>query len=148
MPITWRRASYLVTTDPARVDLAVVHGFLTEAYWSKGIPLETVRRSIELSIPFSLLESERQIGFARVISDRATIAYLGDVFVLSEFRGRGLAGWLMECVLAHPELQGLRRWILATRDAHGLYLKSGFTGLANPERWMERWDGEVYTRGR
>jgi GNAT superfamily N-acetyltransferase len=147
MPHEWHRDPFVVTTDPARVDLTVVHGFLSGSYWAKGIPLETVRRSVENSIPFSLLVSGRQIGYARVISDRATIAYLGDVFVLPEFRGRGLSVWLMECVVSHPELQGLRRWILLTRDAHGLYEKFGFTALANPPRWMERWDPDVYSRG-
>ena len=147
MPIEWRRDEHLITTDPSHVDVAAVHAFLTESYWAKGIPLETVRRSIEHSIPFTLLERERLVGFARVISDRAAIAYLGDVFVLPECRGRGLGVWLMECVMAHPELQGLRRWILATRDAHGLYRKCGFTALGSPERWMEKWDRDVYTRG-
>jgi GNAT superfamily N-acetyltransferase len=142
----WRRGEFLVTTDPDRVDVGLVQGFLTESYWAKGIPLETVRRSIANAIPFSLYDGARQVGFARVISDRATIAYLGDVFVLPEQRGHGLSVWLMECVHAHPELQGLRRWILATRDAHGLYRKSAYTPLAKPERWMERWDPDVYAR--
>jgi len=142
----WRRDEFLVTTDPARVDLDVVHGFLASSYWAKGIPRETVRRSIEESIPFSLLSGDRLIGFARVVSDRATVAYLGDVFVLPEHRGRGLSVWLMECVVAHPDLQGLRRWILLTRDAHDLYKKTGWTSLASPDRWMERWDPEVYGR--
>ncbi len=143
----WQRGEYLVTTDPDRVDLDMVHGFLVESYWAKGIPRNVVRRSIEQSIPFSLLAGSRQIGFARVVSDRATVAYLGDVFVLPEHRGRGLSVWLMECVVAHPDLQGLRRWILLTRDAHELYAKTGWTAIAKPDRWMERWDPDVYTRG-
>jgi len=142
----WNREDCLLTTDPARVDLDVVHGFLAEAYWCKGIPRETVQRSIENAIPFSLFVGGRAAGFARVVTDRATVAYLGDVFVLPEFRGRSLSVWMTECVIAHPELQGLRRWILLTRDAHGLYAKCGFTSLAAPERWMERWEREVYTR--
>lgn len=142
----WRRGAHRVTTDPALVDLGVVHAFLTESYWAQGIPRDIVRQSIDQSLPFTLLEDERQVGFARVITDRATFAYLCDVFVLPEARGRGLSVWLMECVAAHPELQGLRRWMLATRDAHGLYAKTGFTPLSAPDRWMERWDPEVYTR--
>jgi len=142
----WQRDEYLVTTDPARVDLDAVHGYLVDSYWAKGIPRETVQRAIANSIPFSLLAGDRLIGFARVVSDRATVAYLGDVFVLPEHRGHGLSVWLMECVAAHPELQGLRRWILLTRDAHALYEKSGWTSISKPDRWMERWDPEVYTR--
>jgi GNAT superfamily N-acetyltransferase len=144
----WRRGDYLITTDPARVDLAVVHGFLTACYWAKGIPLETVRRSVEHSLNFSLYDGERQVGFARVITDYATFAYLGDVFVLESHRGRGLSRWLMEVIVAHPELQGLRRWVLLTRDAHRLYEKVGFKPIAAPERYMELWTPEIYLRGR
>jgi GNAT superfamily N-acetyltransferase len=144
----WRRDEYLITTDPARVDLAVVHGFLTASYWSKGIPLEIVRRSIEHSLNFSVYDGARQVGFARVITDYATFAYLGDVFVLESHRGRGLSRWLMEVIVAHPELQGLRRWVLLTRDAHGLYEKVGFKSIAAPERYMELWVPEVYEHKR
>ena len=143
----WRRDDLLITTDPARVDIAVVHGFLAGSYWARGIPVEVVTRSIEHSIPFSLLAADHQVGFARVVTDRATVAYLGDVFVLPEFRGRGAGAWLMETVVAHPELKGFRRWILLTRDAHRLYEKIGFTPLHAPDRWMERWDPKVYERG-
>ena len=143
----WRRDDGLVSTDPERVDLDVVHGFLTRSYWCEGIPRETVRRSIEHSIPFSAFVADRPAGFARVITDRATFAYVGDVFVLPEYRRRKLSVWIMQCVVAHPELQGLRRSLLATRDAHGLYAKFGFTSLAAPERWMERRDREAYARG-
>lgn len=146
-PHEWRRDDFVVTTDPARADLDAVHAFLTQAYWSPGISKDVLRRAIAGSIPFSLYAGDRLAAFARVISDGATIAYLGDVFVLPEFRGRGLARWLMECVTAHPDLQGLRRWILLTRDAHGLYEKIGFTSIRAPERWMEKWDPEVYRRG-
>ncbi len=142
----WSRGDAVLTTDPGRVDLDVVHGFLAQAYWCAGIPRALVARSIEHSIPFSLFVAGRAAGFARVVSDRATVAYVGDVFVLPEHRGRRLSVWMMECVVAHPDLQGLRRWILLTRDAHGLYSRFGFTPLAAPERWMERWDREVYTR--
>jgi GNAT superfamily N-acetyltransferase len=143
----WRRGEYLVTTDPAHVDLAVVHGFLTSCYWAKGIPLEIVRRSIENSLNFSLYHGPSQVGFSRVITDYATFAYLGDVFVLESHRGRGLSKWMMELVVGHPELQGFRRWILLTRDAHGLYQQFGFAAIAAPERYMERWVPEVYVRG-
>ena len=142
----WRRGQYLITTDPTRVDLAVVHGFLRESYWAKGIPLETVRRAIEHSLNFSVYDGAQQVGFARVITDYATFAYLGDVFVLESHRGRGLSRWLMEVIVAHPELQGFRRWVLLTRDAHGLYEKVGFKKVAAPERYMELWVPEVYTR--
>lgn len=143
----WRRGEFLISTDPARVDVAAVHIFLTSAYWAEGIPRETVERSIRASIPFGVYADRRMIGFARVITDSATFAYVGDVFIAAEFRGRGLSVWLMECVVAHPDLRGLRRWMLATRDAHGLYRKAGFRDLASPERWMERHDPDVYRRG-
>lgn len=137
----------VVDTDPARLDLALVHEFLGASYWAHGIPLETVRRSIRNSLCFGLYEGERQIGFARVVSDRATFAYLADVFVLASHRGLGLGKLLMDAVVAHPELQGLRRWMLATRDAHGLYAQYGFTPLPAPERFMELHDADVYARG-
>ena len=142
----WHRGEYTITTDPARVDLAVVHGFLEISYWAKGIPLEVVRRSIEHSLNFSVLHGEEQVGYARVITDFATFAYLGDVFVLEAHRGRGLSKWLMELVVAHPDLQGFRRWVLLTRDAHGLYAQFGFHALAKPESYMERWVPEAYRR--
>jgi GNAT superfamily N-acetyltransferase len=142
----WRRGPYLVTTDPERVDLAVVHGFLTNSYWAKGIPLEIVRRAIDHSLNFSVYEGGQQVGFGRVITDYATFAYLADVFVLESHRGRGLSKWMMELVVAHPELQGFRRWVLLTRDAHGLYQKFGFKAVAVPERYMERWEPETYQR--
>ena len=134
----WRLGSTLVSTDPARIDLTVVHGFLTTAYWSPGVPLETVRRSIEYSIPFGVYVDDRQVGFARVISDRATYAYLADVFIIPEARGQGLARFLLECIEAHPELQGLRTWALFTRDAHGLYEKVGFARGQMQDRLMVR----------
>lgn len=140
----WTRDGFTVSTDPERLDRALVHEFLTESYWSPGIPRDVVERSIENSLVFGLYEGVHQIGFARTITDRATFAYLADVFVLSEYRGRKLGEWLVECACAHPDLQGLRRWVLLTRDAHGLYQKFGFTGVAQPDRYMERWDPEVY----
>ena len=118
---------YEISTDPARLDLDVIHGFLREAYWSPGVSRAVVERSIEHSIPFGLYApGGAQVGFARVISDRAVFAYLGDVFVLPEHRGHGLGVWLVQTILEHPELQGLRRFHLATADAHGLYERFGF----------------------
>jgi N-acetylglutamate synthase-like GNAT family acetyltransferase len=140
----WTKREFSVTCDPSKQDLEVIHGFLTRSYWAKGIPKQTVRRSIERSLCFALLHEDKQVGFARVISDFATVAYLGDVFVLEEYRGQGLSKWLMECVSSHPDLQGLRRWILATSDAHGLYEKYGFTVLSKPHLFMERHDPNVY----
>ena len=142
----WSQGDYEISTDPSRLDLSMVHEFLTTSYWAKGIPIETVRLSIENSIPFGVYHGKQQVGFARVISDRATFAYLGDVFILHDYRGRGLSRWLMECIVSHPDLQGLRRWMLATRDAHGLYRQYGFTELKAPERWMEKHDSEIYAK--
>jgi GNAT superfamily N-acetyltransferase len=142
----WSKGDYEISTDPARIDVALVHEFLANSYWAKGIPLETVQLSIENSIPFGVYHGQQLVGFARIISDRATFAYLADVFVLPSHRGRGLSRWLMECIVSHPDLQGLRRWMLATQDAHGLYAKFGFKPIRNSERWMERYDSEIYTR--
>ena len=141
----YRRGEFLVSTDPERLSLDVVHGFLTNCYWAKGIPREVVARSIERALCFGIyVESSAQVGFARVISDFATIAYIGDVFVLDSHRGRGLGKWLMQCITQHPSLQNLRRWILTTRDAHGLYLQFGFTPVKAPERFMELHQPNVY----
>jgi GNAT superfamily N-acetyltransferase len=139
-----RKGEFLISTDRARLDIDAIHGFLTNCYWAKGIPRETVVRSIENALCFGMFHGDQQAGFARVISDYATYAYIGDVFVLEAYRGRGLAKWLMECMVSHPSLQGLRRWTLATRDAHSLYAKFGFTPLGAPDRWMERHDRNVY----
>ncbi len=143
---SWANRDFEISTDPARIDVSMVHGFLSQSYWSLGIPLDVVRRGIENSVCFGIYRGTQQVGFARVITDRATFAYLADVFVLESHRGLGLSKWLMECIMAHPELQGLRRWMLATRDAHELYCKYGFTPLAKPERMMEKHDPEVYAR--
>jgi N-acetylglutamate synthase-like GNAT family acetyltransferase len=139
------RDNYLVTTDPARLDLDAVHGFLAGAYWSLGIPRELLARAIANSLCFHLLEDgSRQVGFARVCTDGATFAYLMDVYVLPERRGRGLGHWLVECVMAHPSLAGLRRFVLITKDAHWLYLPFGFAPLAHPERYLEIWRPDAY----
>jgi GNAT superfamily N-acetyltransferase len=142
----WERAPYRISDDPAAVNLAVVHEFLSKAYWARGIPRETVARGIAHSLPFSLFLGDRQVGFARAVTDRATFAYLADVFVVDDQRGRGLGAWLVATVLAHPELQGLRRWLLATRDAHDLYRRLGFTDVADPGTLLTRHDPEIYSR--
>ena len=142
----WTEGEFEISTDPARIDLGVVHDFLTNSYWARGIPLETVQRSIENSICFGIYHGVRQVGFARVVTDHATFAYLGDVFVLPGYRGRGLSKWLMECIMAHPDVQGLRRWMLATQDAHELYQRYGFVPLKAPERWMEVHRPDIYKK--
>ncbi len=143
----WRRDGYLLSSDPNAVDSSVVHDFLRQSYWARGIPLEVVQQSLAHSLNFSLRHEQRQIGFARVITDYATFAYVGDVFVLPEYRGQGLATWMMQCVLAHPDLQGLRRWCLMTRDAQPVYARVGFQPSPTPENWMEIRDPAVYQRG-
>ena len=141
----WARNEFVISTDKNRLQTALVHKFLIqESYWANTRTLEQTERAIENSLCFGVYHGEKQIGFARVISDLATFAYLGDVFILKEFRGRGLSKWLMETVVSYPDLQGLRRWILATKDAHGLYEQFGFTPLNLPERWMERADPNAY----
>jgi GNAT superfamily N-acetyltransferase len=139
------RGSFRISTDPAQLDLALIHEFLSHrSYWAAGIPLEIVRRSIENSLCFGMYQGQRQVGFARVVTDKSTFAYLGDVFVLEEFRGRGLSKWLMQQIVSHPDLQGLRRLILGTRDAHGLYAQVGFRALTSPDRFMEIHHPNIY----
>jgi GNAT superfamily N-acetyltransferase len=140
-----RQGEFLISTDRSRLDLDAIHGFLTNYYWARGIPREVVARSIEHSLCFGVYDgSGALVGFARVVSDFATVAYLGDVFVLESHRGRGLSKQLMEFITQHPALQGLRRWILLTRDAHELYKKFGFTPVKAPDRYMELHDPSVY----
>jgi GNAT superfamily N-acetyltransferase len=136
----WRRDGYLISTDASMLDLEVVHGYLSRSYWAAGVPEDVVRRSIENSLCFGVYRGEEQAGFARVVTDRATFAYLADVFVLDEHKGQGIGKWLLEVILSHPDLQGLRRWMLATRDAHDLYRRYAFTELARPGIFMERKD--------
>jgi GNAT superfamily N-acetyltransferase len=147
---------YLISTESAWLDLALIHHFLSEqSYWARGIPRDVVARSIANSLCFGVYASgkgmqnpaRRQVGFARVATDRATFAYLADVFVLPEHRGQGLSKRLMEAVLAHPDLQGLRRWMLATADAHELYRQYGFTALSQPDRFMQLHNPDVYRDG-
>jgi GNAT superfamily N-acetyltransferase len=140
----WARGEYTLTTDPERVDIDALHAFLTRSYWAANIPRDVVERSVRHSLNFTLLHERNQVGFTRVVTDYATFAYVGDVYVLEAHRGRGLSRWMMETVVAYPELQGFRRWSLLTRDAHGLYARVGFTPLAAPERWMERWTPDAY----
>ena len=143
--LEYQRGEFLISTDRARLDLNVIYGFLTNCYWSKGIPQEVVARSIEHSLCSGIYDGGgAQAGFARVVSDYATVAYLGDVFVLESYRGLGLSKWLMECIMQHPALQNLRRWILLTRDAHGLYSQFGFTTVKTPERYMELHRPNIY----
>lgn len=144
----YRRGEFTISTDPDRLSPQTVHDFLTNCYWAKGIPREVVERSIEHSLCFGMYDGGgAQAGFARVVSDFATLAYLGDVFVLESYRGRGLGKWMMECIVQHPMLQNLRRWILLTRDAHELYAKVGFTPVKAPERYMELHRANVYGKG-
>lgn len=140
----FRKGAFTISTDRERLDLDVVYGFLTDCYWAKGIPRDVVARSIENSLCFGLYTEGKQVGFARVISDYATYAYIGDVFVLDAFRGSGLGKWLMECIMQHPRLQGLRRWSLVTRDAHGLYAQFGFEPLKKPQNYMELHRPDAY----
>ncbi len=133
----WRRGAYFICTDRSRLNVELVHEFLKNSYWASGIPDEIVRRSVENSLAFGVYTGGEQVGFARVVTDYATFAYLADVFVLEAHRGRGLAKWMIEVITSHPRLQGLRRWMLATRDAHELYRRYGFTELERPEIFME-----------
>lgn len=130
----------------------MIYRFLTNCYWAQGIPRDVVARSIEHSLCFGIYdgtgEETTQVGFARVVSDFATVAYIGDVFLLESHRGRGLSKWMMECIMGHPALRGLRRWILLTRDAHGLYRQFGFTPLKSAERYMELHRPDVYEMGK
>jgi GNAT superfamily N-acetyltransferase len=141
-----RRGDFVISTNRDRLNLDIIHGFLTNSYWAKGISREVVARSVEHSLCFGVYEGRAQVGFARAISDFATFAYLGDVFVLESHRGRGLGKWMMECIVQHPALQNLRRWTLLTRDAHGLYSQFGFTPLKTPDRYMELHRPDVYER--
>jgi GNAT superfamily N-acetyltransferase len=134
-----------ISTDPARLDLEVVHGFLAqESHWARGIDRATVERSVRNSLSFGAYRGDTLIGFARVVTDRATFAFVCDVFVLPEARGQGVARLLVEAIMRHPDLQGLRRMALTSRDAQGLYERVGFANLANPERWMERFSPAIY----
>lgn len=142
----WHQGEFTISDDASRLDVAVIHAYLRRSYWAEDIPLEVVERSIRNSLCFGVYREREQIGFARVITDHATFAYLADVFVLEAWRGRGLSKLLMSCIRAHADLQRLRRWLLATADAHGLYTQFGFSSLRQPERLMEIVDRGVYRR--
>lgn len=144
MDQTARRGEFLISTDKNLLDVPFITGFLSGSYWAKNIPAETVLKAISGSVCFGIYKKNVQIGFARVVTDEATFAYLADVFITQENRGQGLSKWLMEIILAHPGLQGLRRFLLATRDAQGLYAQFGFTPITNPDRWMQIHNPDVY----
>jgi GNAT superfamily N-acetyltransferase len=154
----WRRDQHVISTDPGLLDLKRIHENLSKLYWCEGIPFETVKRACEGSICFGVYENDsqgsaylvaadlKQVGLARVITDSATFAYLCDVYIEEASRGHGLSKWLMSCIQSHPQLQGLRRFCLATRDAHGLYRQFGFEVTSAPERWMEIVHKDIYKR--
>jgi GNAT superfamily N-acetyltransferase len=138
---------YFISTDKLKIDIPLVHEYLCHhSYWAAGIPINVVQKSIDNSLCFGIYKNEQQVGFARVVSDFATFAYLADVFVLEQERGKGLSKLLMQFIIDHPQLQGLRRFTLATKDAQTLYSKFGFTPLGKPERWMERHQPGVYKK--
>jgi GNAT superfamily N-acetyltransferase len=142
-----KRGNFTISTDRSRLNRSVIHEYLSRSsYWAKSIPREIVERSIENSLTFGVYDGADQVGFARVITDQATFAYVCDVFVLESHRGHGLGVWLMETIRAHPDLQNLRKWVLTTRDAHGLYRKSGFREVEDPVRYMEILDRQIYER--
>ena len=139
-----KKGRFSIITDSSKKDLKVIQESLSRSYWSENIPIETVQRAIEGSLCFGVFEDDTQIGFARLITDRATFAYLADVFVLEEYRGHGLCKWMMEAIMTYAELHGMRRVMLATRDAHGLYAKFGFTPLNDAHRWMHIHNPNIY----
>ena len=143
-----KRGPYTISTDRGRLDVDAVHAYLTRSFWAEGIPRDLVAKAIGNSLCFGLFDAAAQVGFARVVTDRATFAYLCDVYVLESHRGRGLGKWLVEAVMTHADLQGLRRFLLVTRDAHGLYAPYGFAPPANPERHMEIFQHGMYLTGR
>ncbi len=133
----WQRGEFVVSDDRDELDIEVIHAFLRDSYWARGIPRSVVEKALDNSLCFGLFHVEEQVGFARAITDRATFAYLADVFILPDYRGHGLGKWLLACILEHSDLQGLRRLLLATSSAHGLYGRYGFTALTRPSNFME-----------
>jgi N-acetylglutamate synthase-like GNAT family acetyltransferase len=145
--MNWQKENFIISDEKEKLDAEYIHDYLAnKSYWAENIPLETVRKSIDGSICFGIYENEKQIGFARVVTDKATFGYLADVFIDENYRTKGLSKWLMEIIMAHRELQGLRRWMLGTKDAHGLYEKFGFEPLENPERIMHKYNADVYKK--
>ena len=137
MATQFENDGYLISTDKSKLDYEVVHNFITNSYWAKGISFQAVKKGIENSLCFGVFEKESQIGFARVITDFSRLAHLADVFILKEYRGLGLGKWLMENIMNHPELHSIKKWTLLTEDAHELYGQFGFQNLKNPEIYME-----------
>ena len=144
----WKRDQLLVTTDPARIDVDAIHAYLSRAYWCVGIPHETVENAVRHSLCFGLFDGAAQVGLARLVTDHATFAYLCDVYVLESHRGRGLGKWLIECVMAHPCMPGLRRIMLVTNDAHELYRGFGFVEATDPQKLMEIRRPNIYQQPR
>ena len=140
------KGNFLISTERTKLNIPYIHQFLAQSYWAENIPIEIVQRSIAGSLCFGVYNAGQQIGFARVISDKATFGYLADVFIDEKFRGLGLSKWLMETIMAHPELQGFRNWLLGTRDAHGLYTKFDFEPLDKPERFMRKNVPDIYKK--
>ena len=141
MAESWERDGYLISTDRSRLNIDLIHDFLSKtSYWAIGRGRDVVQRSIDHSLSFGVYKGNDQVGFARVVTDYATFAWIADVFVVPEHRGQGLSKWLMDVMVSHSQLQGFRRWVLATKDAHTLYERFGFIPLHRPERWMERQD--------
>jgi GNAT superfamily N-acetyltransferase len=145
--LTIYKNDYCISTDRSRLDINAIHAFLSiKAYWCLNIPLEVVKKAVANSLNFGVYINKEQIGYARIISDFSTIAYLGDVYIIEEFRGKGLSKWLLETIMNHSELQGLRRWILLTGDAHRLYQQFGWSDIADPRKWMELHNKNVYSK--
>ncbi len=136
MEYTITENNFTISTDKSKIDIEYVHGFLSNSYWSPGVPMQTVKKAMSGSLCFGVYENDKQVGYARIITDTATFAYLADVFIDENYRGKGLGKWLIKVILQHPDLQGLRRIILATKDAHALYAQFGFVPFATPERWL------------
>lgn len=142
-----QEGEYLISTDKSKLDISVIHGFLAnESYWAQNIPVSVVERSLAGSLCFGVYHQDKQVGFARLITDCTTFAYLADVFIAQEYRGKGLSKFLMRTIIAHPDLQGLRRWMLVTSDAHELYRQFGFTEVPNPEKMMQLHNPNPYTQ--
>ncbi|HSZ84999.1 MAG TPA: GNAT family N-acetyltransferase [Puia sp.] len=145
--MNWYKENFIISDEKEKLNAEYIHDYLSKkSYWAENIPLETVKKSIDGSICFGMCQNEKQIGFARVVTDKATFGYLADVFIDEDYRGKGLSKWMMEIIMAYPELQGLRRWMLGTRDAHELYSKFGFEPLENPNRVMHIYNADVYKK--
>ena len=142
--LLWQKGDYSISTDNHRLNIPLIHDFISnQSYWGQGRKIEIVQRALNNSLNFGLYKNSEQIGFARVVTDYCTFAWLADVFIIDGFRGEGLSKWLMEVIMNHPQLTNMRRWVLATKDAHGLYEQFGFGRMAQPERWMERFNNNV-----